>query len=101
MVEAGEPVGRGVDSAAVPGHNGLRSDPAREEVSMAHHPDTRDEHRETPFHWTAVRIGIMLVGILALSILVGALIKNLNQTRMVGIFAVGVMSFLGMLTIGH
>jgi hypothetical protein len=58
-----------------------------------------EEHR--PFRWTALWIGAVLIAILAAAILVGALIHNLNQTRMVAIFAIGVVSFLGMLAIGR
>jgi hypothetical protein len=59
------------------------------------------DRRGPPFRWTALWIGALLVSILAVAILVGALIHNLNQTRMVGIFAIGVVSFLGMLAVGH
>jgi hypothetical protein len=62
-------------------------------------PVEADERR--PFRWTALWIGAVLIAILATAILGGALIHNLNQTRMVAIFAIGVVSFLGMLAIGR
>lgn len=37
----------------------------------------------------------------ALSYLIGSLIHNLNATRAVGVFAVGVIAFLGTLGIAH
>jgi hypothetical protein len=58
-----------------------------------------EEHRGRPFHWTALWIGALLIAMLSVAILVGGLIHNLNQTRMVAIFAIGVVSFLGMLGI--
>lgn len=54
-----------------------------------------------PFHWTALWIGAVLIAILGTAILVGSLIHNLNQTRMVAIFAIGVVSFLGTLSVGR
>ena len=54
-----------------------------------------------PFHWTALWIGALLIAILGTAILVGALIHNLNQTRMLAIFAIGVVSFLGTLSVGR
>ena len=62
-------------------------------------PVGSEEHR--PFRWTALWIGALLIAILATAILVGALIHNLNQTRMVAIFAIGVVSFLGTLAVGR
>jgi len=68
------------------------------------HPTTtkpRSDHLDRHFRWTALWLGVVLVAILAIAIIVGAMIHNLNQTRMVAIFAIGVVSFLGMLSISH
>ena len=70
-------------------------------TSKAPSQSEAEEHHGPPFRWTALWIGVVLVAILAVAIVVGAAIKNLNQTRMVAIFAIGVVSFLGMLGIGR
>jgi hypothetical protein len=49
----------------------------------------------------AAWIAVALVVILSVAQIVGAMIHNLNQTRMGAIFAIGVVSFLGILTLGH
>jgi hypothetical protein len=64
-------------------------------------PSLPEAEKDRPFRWTALWIGALLVAILATAILVGALIHNLNQTRMVAIFAIGVVSFLGTLAVGR
>jgi hypothetical protein len=50
---------------------------------------------------SSIVIGIVLVVILALAYVIGANIHNLNATRAVGIFAVGVVSFFGTLSLAH
>ena len=50
---------------------------------------------------TAVWIAVALIAILSLAQLIGVYIRNLNQTRMGAIFAIGVVSFLGTLSLGH
>ena len=56
--------------------------------------------RRRRFRWNIAWIGIALIVILSTSQFVGAQIHNLNQTRMGAIFAIGVVSFLGMLSLG-
>jgi hypothetical protein len=61
----------------------------------------RAEHINRPFHWAALWLAVVLVAILSIAQIVGWYIENLNQTRMGAIFAIGVVSFLGMLSISH
>jgi hypothetical protein len=56
--------------------------------------------RRGRFRWKIALIGIAVIVILSTAQVVGALIHNLNQTRMGAIFAIGVVSFLGMLSLG-
>jgi hypothetical protein len=52
--------------------------------------------------WSSpISLGVTLIVTLALSYLVGSLIHNLNAARAVGVFAVGVIAFLGTLSIAH
>jgi hypothetical protein len=64
-------------------------------------PARTGQQVDAPFRWTALWIAVVLIAILSIAITVGAYIHNLNQTRMVAIFAIGVVSFLGMLGISH
>jgi hypothetical protein len=57
------------------------------------------EHRR--FRWTALWIGVVLIAILSVAVLVGSLFHDRNTARVVAIFAIGVVSFLGMLGIGQ
>ena len=57
------------------------------------------EHRR--FRWTALWIGVVLIAILSVAVLVGSLFHDRNTARAVAIFAIGVVSFLGMLGIGQ
>ena len=59
-----------------------------------------------PGRWTRawispISLGIALVLTLAAAYVVGSLIHNLNATRAVGVFAVGVIAFLGTLSMAH
>jgi hypothetical protein len=85
------------------GHNEARTSIVPEEDSHGEHDSNQPRRsRGAPaVRWTALWIGAVLIAILAAAILVGALIHNLNQTRMVAIFAIGVVSFLGMLAVGR
>src|SRR4051794_32809101 len=52
--------------------------------------------------WTStILFGTVLVGIVALSYIVGTIIGDRNSARAVGVFAIGVVSFLGMLNLAH
>src|SRR5207249_10841430 len=53
------------------------------------------------FRLNAIWIAVVLILILSLAQFIGILIHNLNQTRMGAIFAIGVVSFLGTLSLGH
>ena len=69
-------------------------------------PGTNDADHHQPkrngrFRLNAAWIAVALVVILSVAQIVGAYIHNLNQTRMGAIFAIGVVSFLGILTLGH
>lgn len=50
---------------------------------------------------SSISIGVVLVVIVALAYEIGAKIHNLNATRAVGVFAVGVVSFFGTLSLAH
>jgi hypothetical protein len=50
---------------------------------------------------SSISIGVVLVVIVALAYVIGAKIHNLNATRAVGVFAVGVVSFFGTLSLAH
>jgi hypothetical protein len=62
-------------------------------------PRSQAHHRR--FRLTAVWIAVALIAILSLAQLIGVYIHNLNQTRMGAIFGIGVVSFLGTLSLGH
>jgi hypothetical protein len=62
--------------------------------------------RGGPGRWARVwvspiSLGLVLILTLVASYLVGSLIHNLNATRAVGVFAVGVIAFLGTLSMAH
>jgi hypothetical protein len=62
------------------------------------------DHR--PGRWARVwvspiSLGVVLVLTLVVAYLVGSLIHNLNAARAVGVFAVGVIAFLGTLSMAH
>ena len=61
----------------------------------------RGVRRIPRFRLNAIWIAVVLILILSLAQLIGILIHNLNQTRMGAIFAIGVVSFLGTLSLGH
>jgi cation transport ATPase len=63
--------------------------------------DRRRVRRNDRFRLSSAWIAVALLLILLGAQVVGAMIHNLNQTRMWGIFAIGVVSFLGVLTLGH
>jgi hypothetical protein len=48
-----------------------------------------------------VSLGVVLVATLGLAYYIGSQIPNLNATRAVAVFAIGVVSFLGMLSLAH
>jgi hypothetical protein len=48
-----------------------------------------------------ITIGIVLIAMLTAAYIIGSLIPNLNATRAIAVFAVGVVSFLGMLSLSH
>ena len=48
-----------------------------------------------------ISLGVALVLTLFLAYLIGSLIHNLNAARAVGVFAVGVIAFLGTLSMAH
>jgi cation transport ATPase len=73
------------------------SDPKPAAAEAGHRTGKRNER----FRLNAAWIAVALVVILSVAQIVGALIHNLNQTRMGAIFAIGVVSFLGILTLGH
>jgi hypothetical protein len=64
-----------------------------------------DEHRSPRrgprFRLNAIWIAVALIVILSAAQWIGIVIQNLNQTRMGAIFAIGVVSFLGTLSLGH
>ncbi len=55
--------------------------------------------RARRFRLTSAWIALALVAILSVAQVVGGLVHNLNQTRMGAIFAIGVVSFLGILSL--
>ncbi|MDP9343549.1 MAG: hypothetical protein M3Q23_15950 [Actinomycetota bacterium] len=57
--------------------------------------------RGSRFRLNAIWIGVALIVILSAAQLIGIIFQNLNQTRMGAIFAIGVVSFLGTLSLGH
>jgi uncharacterized membrane protein YjgN (DUF898 family) len=59
----------------------------------------RSAHRK--FRLTTIWIGVSLVAILGIAYPLGYLWHNANAARAVAIFAIGVVSFLGMLTLAH
>jgi hypothetical protein len=48
-----------------------------------------------------ITIGIVLIVMLLAAYIVGSLIPNLNAARAIAVFAIGVVSFLGMLSLAH
>lgn len=59
----------------------------------------RSAHRK--FRLTTIWIGVSLVAILSIAYPLGYFWHNANAARAVAIFAIGVVSFLGMLTLAH
>jgi hypothetical protein len=65
-------------------------------------PERRRGSRRGPhFHLTVISIGITLIVILSAAQWIGMKLGQQNATRMGAIFAIGVVSFLGVLSLGH
>jgi hypothetical protein len=64
-------------------------------------PDDEDGRQRKRFRLTVLWIGFALVAILGLAYPLGFWWHNANSTRAVAVFAIGVVSFLGMLSLGH
>jgi hypothetical protein len=63
--------------------------------------DRPGARRGPRFRLNAIWIAVALIVILSAAQWIGIVIQNLNQTRMGAIFAIGVVSFLGTLSLGH
>lgn len=78
-------------------------------VSGARDREDREEREDRPeprrrrfrFRFNTVWIGLALVVILGAAYPIGYLLHNANASRAVAIFTIGVVSFLGMLSLGH
>jgi hypothetical protein len=64
-------------------------------------PSTPRAGRRAPPLLSPITIGIILIVMLTAAYYIGSRIPNLNATRAIAVFAIGVVSFLGMLSLSH